>query len=221
MKHPPNLDNLHIGNIIKKIALNKGISSSKIADLICRYENNSNKIYRLDDMDIKDVVQISYLLEYNFLKTISDEYLSYLPPVESHPEQERYYIEWDMQTNHFSVSGDFKSKDTFQKIHVGQYIKNIADKKGWNGQYMAKLLNCTQGNISNLYGRKSLTIKKLIQVSNVLKQNLIAEVYLNRMFIISSPTKFAHCMMTITPQEIRIENMNDRPFLMIFCRKYD
>jgi len=221
MKQTLNLNKLHLGSMIREIALAKGIPSKILAGLILRYQQNSNKIYQQHDMDVEDVILISYLLEYNFLKMISDKYLSHLPPIKNHPEQEIYQIEWNMQTGHLSVIRDIKTHDALQKIHIGQYIEKLTKKRGWNGRYMADLLGCTQGNISDLYTRKGVTIKTMIQISAALKHNLIADVYLSRMFMISSPTKFANCIMTITPQEIRIENSGDKTFPMIYCRKHD
>jgi hypothetical protein len=41
------------------------------------------------------------------------------------------------------------------------------------------------------------------------------------MFIISSPDRFARCTLTMTPQEIRIENPDDKTFLLVYHRKHD
>jgi len=199
MKQNPNLTNLHIGNIIKKIALNKGISSKKIAETLCRYEQNADKIYGLEDMDVEDVVQISYLLEYNFLKAISDEYLSHLPPVETQSEQGSYHLEFDMQIGYATVHGNIGKRDFLQNINIGQNIKNIAEKKGLNQQDMANQLGCSQTTVSFLYKETSLKVKKIIRISNVLEHNIIAEVYLSKMFIVSSLSMFTSCTTTITP----------------------
>jgi len=78
MKKNDSLKDLHIGKIIKEIALQKGISSKKIAAAIHRDQKNADKIFRVNDMDIDDIVCISYLLEYNILELIAKKYLSHL-----------------------------------------------------------------------------------------------------------------------------------------------
>jgi len=205
--------------MIKDIALRKGVSSKEIAHSIRLYENNDSKIYGLNDMDSNDIAQISYLLEFNFLKEISEKYLSHIPVIGKRLEQENYYIELDIKTKELTT--DIGSCDFLQKINIGQYIRGIAEKNGWNQQDMAQLLHCSQSTVSALYRYKSLKIKKLLWISEVLKRNLIAEVYLSKMFIISSPDRFARCILTMTPKEIRIENPDDKTFLMVYYRKQD
>jgi predicted XRE-type DNA-binding protein len=219
MKKTTPLKNLHIGKMIEKIAFNKEVPAKKIVGMILRYQKNEKKIYQLDDMDVEDVILISYLLTYNFLQVISEKYLSHLPHIVINPDQESYDIEWDQETRQFSVSGDIGTSNILDNIHIGKHIKKLAEKKGWNEQYMAKLLHCSQSSISDLYRHKSLKVKKLIQISDMLKHNLIEEVYLNRMFIISSSSKFPRRTMTITAQEVRIENLDDKNFSMVFFRE--
>ena len=72
------LQDLHIGKMIKGVALQKKVASNKIAYAINRYQNNADKIYNLDDMDADDVVRISYVLEHNLLEDISHKYLAHL-----------------------------------------------------------------------------------------------------------------------------------------------
>lgn len=220
MKKDTKLEKFHFGSMIQKIALQKDIPSQKVADRILLYQKNPNKIYQVNDMDCDNIVKISYLLEYNFLNVISEKYLSHLPLIETIHEQEIYYIEWDMQSKHFFVNRDLRNDGTLKNIYIGRYIRAFAEKNEWDEQYMADLLECSQCNISNLYTRKSLTVKKIIQISDALKHNFIAEVYLNRMFITSSPSKFSNCIMTMSPQEVRIENPDDKTFLMVFHRKH-
>ncbi|MDR0363883.1 MAG: hypothetical protein LBH92_02550 [Bacteroidales bacterium] len=216
MKQPANLNDLHIGNMIKEIASNKNIPSKKIAETLLRYQQNANKIYGLADMSAEDVVLISYLLQYNFLKIISEKYLSNLPIIEEISNEEKYYMELDVQTGRIEIIGDIGKKKVLQKIHIGRHIKAVANKNKWNMQYMAKLLNHSQSYISYLYRQKSLKIKKLIQISNILNHNFIAEAYLNRMFIISSSDKSSSATIIKIPQEVRIKNPDDNNFVAIF-----
>jgi plasmid maintenance system antidote protein VapI len=219
MKKEISLDKLHVGSMIKEIVQRKGIPPKELADLILRYQENAAKIYQVNDMECDEMVKISYTTSYNFLKVISEKYLSHLPAIEN--DSYPYYMEYEPQTGHFKIVGDLNSKDALQNIHVGQHIRTFADKNGWDEQNMAKLLQCSQSTVSDLYSRKTLKVKKLLQISNDLGHNFIAEVYLSRMFIISSPDKESRVAITKTAQEVRIENPDDNNFLVIFYRKHD
>ena len=169
-------------------------------------------------MDCEAMVRVSYLMRYNFLKVISEKYLSHLPVIENNSEEERYYMELDEQSGRFKIIGDIGNKEVLLKIHIGHYIKAFADKYRLTQQNMAEELGCGQSYISYLYQQKSLKVKKLIQISNALKHNFIEEVYLDRMFIISSPNKVVRPIIIKTSQEVRIENPDDNNFVAIFRR---
>jgi hypothetical protein len=127
-------------------------------------------------------------------------------------------MELDEQTGHFKIIGDLRDNDILRKIDFGRHLRAFADRNGWNEQDMATLLHRSQSTVSDLYSRKSLRVKKLILISNKLGHNFIAEFYLSRMFIISSPDKGSHATITKTPQEVRIENPDDNNFVVIFHR---
>ena len=213
--------NLIIGNMIKEIATRKGVSSKEISNCIGLYQSNPHKIYGLDDMDSEDVIKISYLMKYNLLQVISKEYLSHLPLIENHPDNENYYMELDAKTGHYKIIGDIENANALSKVYVGKHIRKFAEKNGWSGQYMAKLLQCSESTVSNLYDCKSLKIKKLMSISDDLQYNFIAEVYLSRMFITSSPDMLSKYTITFTSQEVRFKNPDDNTLLMVFCRRDD
>jgi len=81
MKYKKYLKSLNIGSLVKDIADIMQISSCKIVNVLnpVRYEGNENKIFKLNDIDTKDLVRISFLLNYNFLERLSNEYLPMLP----------------------------------------------------------------------------------------------------------------------------------------------
>ena len=201
MKQDADLDSLHLGSMIKEIAHQQNVSSKELAEILRRYEKNANKIYDRSDMDVEDVIRISHKLKYNFLKAISDQYLSHLPLIKNNSQQDSYQIGWDMQTGSFSMIRDIEANDTSQKINIGQYIRNVAEKKGLNEQNMAKLLHCSQSSVSDLYKCESLKVKKIIPISNILNHNFIEEVYLSRIFIVSSQNMFTSCAITVNPKQ--------------------
>ena len=225
MKNKAHLKKLHtgIGSMIKEIARRKRVSSETLANLILCYQENAGKIYKLDDMDSEHVVKISYFLEYNLLEIISKKYLSHIPLSENRPKQENCCMGVNMQTGKIAPIVNIGNRDFLKNIHVGQYIRKIAQKNGWNKQEdMAKHLQCSQSNISYLYKQKSLKLTTLIQISEVLKHNLIAEVYLSQMFVNSSTDDVFSCStVTIAPQQICSENPNDENFLTDFSQQDD
>ena len=212
MKNKANLEKLHIGSMIKEIAMQKEITHQKITALILRYQESPIKVYHVNDMDCDNMVKISYMMEYNFLKVISEKYLSHIPVVEKDLNEKKYYMVLNDKTGDFKIMGDLKDNEVLKKLYVGHHLKAFADKNGWNEQDMAKLLHCSQSYISYLYRQKSMKVKKLLQISDTLKHNFIKEIYLDRMFIVSLPNKSSLPTITITPQEVRIENPYDTTF---------
>jgi len=207
--------------MIKEIAFNKRIPAKEIAKTMdARYQRNPAQIYQLRDIDVGDVVRISYLLRYHLLKVISDRYLSEIPLVEIDSEKEVFYFKLDIYMEDLTFYGNIKNCDFLQRIHIGKHIRKFAEKRGWSQKYTAEeKLKCSQSSVSDLYGSERLTVGKLIQVSKLLKHNFIADVYLSRMLIFSSPDTFANCTITVTSQKVRIENPDDKTFLMTFRRQ--
>ncbi|MCL2290131.1 MAG: helix-turn-helix transcriptional regulator [Bacteroidetes bacterium] len=220
MKKNDSLKDLHIGRIIKEIALQKGISSKKIAALIHRDQKNADKIFRINDMDVEDIVCISYLLECNILELIAKKYLSHLSCSHNFDSAELCLLKIDMRNRRVITDGAGNHYNFLKEIYIGQHIRELAKKNGWSQQDIAKQLHCAQNSVSDLYKRKSLKIKKLIRISDALQYHFIAELYLSQMMINSSFNKIDHCIITIHSQQIRIVNPNDKTNVMVF-RRYD
>jgi transcriptional regulator with XRE-family HTH domain len=221
MKHKEFLKDLHIGKIIKEIAQQKGVSSKQIAAVIRRYETNADKIFRLEDMDIEDIVHISYLLEYNILDYLVKKYLSHLPANTNIIDTESCLLKIDMRTQRVINYNILYNCDFLKEIDIGQHIRKVAKHNSWSELDAAKRLNCSQGTISNLYKSKSLKLKPLILISNALQFNFIAELYLPQIMIIPSHHKFDNCMIILNNQQVTLVNPIDRNILMAFQRNDD
>jgi transcriptional regulator with XRE-family HTH domain len=213
------LKDLHIGRIIKEIALQKGISSKKIAGIINHDQNNADKIFHANDMNIEDVIRISYLLKCNILELITKNYLSHFTCTNHSIVAESCLLKIDMRTQIVTIYDEFCNSDFLKNIHIGKHIREIAKKKEWNGKDMANKLHCSQGMISNLYRSKSLKVKTLIQISNALEYHFIAEIYLSQMIIASFLDMLDNCIITFNPHQIRILNANDKTIVIAFQRK--
>ena len=216
MKNNDFLKNLHIGKIIKEIAIQKGVSSKKIAELILRYQQNANRIYQLDDMDIEDVVLISYLLEYNILDFVVQKYLSHLPFPNYYIGAVSRLMKLDMENKQVVIYDPFKNYDFLKSVHIGQQIKEVAEKNNWNEQDLAKQLQCAQSMVSYLYQSKSLKIKTLIRISDVLQYHFIAKIYLSQMVIVSSLHITDGCIIMLNPLQVHLKNLNGETLTIIF-----
>jgi len=106
-------------------------------------------------------------------------------------------------------------------IHFGKYIKQIADKNGWNQKTIGLRLNLRQNAVSRLYRNQWINVKDLVQFSNALGRNLIAEVYLTQMSFLPALYQIEDCKIVVSEHEIRIENPEDPTFLMKFRREID
>ena len=98
---------------------------------------HADKIFKLDDMYVEDVILISNLLKFNFLKIISDKYLSNIPFTGINLKKENFSIILDMSSNSFQIRKNHIKQEEYE-IHIGSYIKDVAHKKGIKEQQIAK-----------------------------------------------------------------------------------
>jgi DNA-binding Xre family transcriptional regulator len=209
MKNNIDLEDLHIGCIIKEIVHQRGIFAKELAIVINRYRNNSDKIFLLKDMYTDDIVQISYLLKYNILDFLSKKYLPYLPFPDCAINFKSHSIKVNMKDKQVMVFDISNNCDFLTKIHIGQYIKKVAKKKEWDEKNMAKQLKCSQSAVSNLYKKKSLKVKTLIQISATLQYHFIAEAYLAQMIAFPFLNMIANRIIILTAQNIYFENSDN------------
>ena len=213
MKKDDYLEDLHVGSIIKKIAQQRHVSAKILADAIRLYqEDNADKIYFMDDMDCKDIVTVSYLLKYNILDFIAKQHLSHLPFPDCVVNAESRLMKIDMKNKQAMIYDPSNNCNFLKTTNIGQNIKKFADKKGWKQKDMAKYLDRSQGTVSNLYKSKSLRVKTLIWISDVLQYHFIAEAYLSQMLIVPSFNMVEHYTIALNLQQIYIENPNDDTF---------
>ena len=214
--------NLHIGSLIKEIVEEKQIPSKQLSDAINRYEKNADKIYKLEDMDVEDVVRISYSLEYPILDNISKKYMSHLPVVRNKPAQEQLAITFYIKTRRYDLHEITGTCDFLKNIHVGKFIKEVAERNGWNEQNVADRLGRAQNTISNLYTRKSMQVKEIIRISNVFQHNLISDLYLSRMMILHPFKMFDQCTISVIDGHFCFERTDaNKTFSIIFRPRED
>jgi len=218
MKNNDFLKELHIGKIIKDIACHKGISSKKIAEVICRYQQNTDKIFKANDMCTEDVVRISYLLEHNILDFLAKEYLSHLPATEHFIEPATCLLRIDVKKRHITHYKTCCHREFLKKAHIGQHIRAVAKKMAWREQDMANLLQCTQSMISYWLSKKSITVKTLIRILLALQYHFMAEVYLSQMVIDFAITRFNDFILTVHTHQIHVTPSNGDDGLMVYRR---
>ena len=198
---------------MQTIALQKHVSAQKLADEVRRYQRNADKIFKKEDMDMEDALTISDILDCGLPEMISQQYLSHLPSMGL--QKENYSIALNKTGHYTIVSPVFPNR-----INIGKRIREIAERKGWNEREMGKRLGITQSNVSCLYRRERITVKRLIEISRVLGVNLIEEVYLSPRRMVALRNKIVECTITFNEHELRIEHPKDPNFLVEFSRKH-
>jgi len=208
------LEQLHIGKIIKKIASVKKISSKEIADIINRSQQNANKIFWHDDMVIEDIIRISYLLKFNILFFIINEFLPHLITEDTYCAKDTLLLKIDMKSRTV-IYNDFESNINYLKnIHIGNHIKKVAIENKWKNKDVAKLLCCSISDVSYLYQCKSLKIKKLLQISAAFQFNFFSVDYLNYISIGNSLNFIDDCVLLVNRKKIQIINLADNKCLL-------
>ena len=200
--------------MIKDIALKKNITVKKIAKAFFppRYQNNECKIFRLKDLNVEDAIRISHALDYNLLEMISEKYLSHLPSSRSDLKYAYDFMILNFQTGSYQIHRIKKDNDSWKHIHIGQYIKELVQKKGWSEHFLAKQSGSSQSLISYYYNRKSMNIKQLIRFSNALNYNLIAELYLVKMNFNNSLYNFNDLVIKLNTQNSCTEDREEGTF---------
>ena len=217
MRNDDYLKELHIGRIIKELACQNHVSSKKLTGTLFpnRYQLNADKIFKLSDMDVEDVIRMSKIIGFNLLEKISNTYLSHIPFTGSYLEQTDYSITLGLSTRRFVLN----IKEDLEKVHIGKFIKKLAQNKGWVERDMANKMKCNQSLISYYYKHESMKIKPLIHFSLALNYNLIAEVYLVRMGKICSINYFDDCIIKLNTQQNNPDEQVDGTFTITFCQK--
>jgi len=217
--HCDSLDDFHFGRLIEEEAKKKQVSPKQLSMAIFRYQNNERKIFRLADIDEEDAVKISYLLEYNLLERLSKSFLSHLPPVKSKLSIEKHTVTFNLKVKTYDLHGNTGKCDFIEEVDFGKYLKGLAKQYGWSEKQVSEKLQCTQSTISYLYGRKSIKLKKMVQISNVFQHNLIAELYLSRMMVVHPLKIFDQCWLTVINDNICLEKPEDKTCTILFRPK--
>jgi len=214
------LKKLHLGKLIKRVAKNKGVATKDIAVAFNRSKLNASKILWHDDLNIEDVIRVSYLLEYNFLFFIVNDYLLHLTPTSSDRGTEICLFKVDMNSRKIYCNEYEINTNYLKDIKIGEYIKAIAHHKNWCGQEVANRLNCTAANVSYLYKSKSLKVKKLIEISEVFQYDFISNVYLDKINISNSLHFLAGCVINVNKNNIQVIDPINNTCLLYYRQIY-
>ena len=84
--------------------------------------------------------------------------MSHLPVIRNKLAQEQHAITFYIRTKRYDLHGITENCDFLNDIYVGKYVKEMAERNGWNEQNVADRLGCAQNTISNIYTRKSMKI---------------------------------------------------------------
>jgi len=64
-----------------------------------------------------------------------------------------------------------QKKVTIHDIHIGDYIKRVAAKRGVSESQLAKMISRDPSAISRMYTKKTISTEQLWHISNVLEYN--------------------------------------------------
>ena len=143
--------------------------------------------------------------------------MAHLPSPDYIISAESRFMKFDLENRKVMIYDPANNYDFLDDVDMGSLIRKIAKNRGCNEQDMANRLDRYQSNISYLYQRKSLKVKPLIRISNILKHNLIAEAYLSQMTIVSSLNMVDGCIIALHPlPQVFIKNPNDETFSVTF-----
>jgi len=75
MKRETHKNKIHIGAIIKRKADDKGISATKLAEMIHRHDSTVHRLYEREWISTEQLWKISMALEYDFFSEVYGESL--------------------------------------------------------------------------------------------------------------------------------------------------
>ena len=212
------INEFHIGNYFKKVAFEKGITARMFAKAIDSYHQNAEKIFLLDDMDIEDVIRISYLLQHNILFFVVNEYLSHLFNTHEDSEADSCLLTVNMKERSIFSHESVDNCDFLQKIHIGNCIREVVQKSHLSRQEVAHLLQCSESMISYLFRKKSLSVKKLLHISSALHYDFISNVYLSHVFISQSLHFLDDCIISVSRNKITVYHSKNKTNMLVFLR---
>ncbi|MBR3567831.1 MAG: helix-turn-helix transcriptional regulator [Salinivirgaceae bacterium] len=67
---------------------------------------------------------------------------------------------------------------TQQNLHIGQLIKSVFDESGLSVAEFARRINCGRSNIYFIFGRSTIDVKQLIDISTALNHNFLDDLAL-------------------------------------------
>ena len=200
------LQDFHIGNIIREMAGRQGVAAAALAAVLepPRYRGNEEKIFRVKDLNIGDVLRISRALHYNLLKTVSDAFLAHIPFTGRHVMQAFDAVTLDFRTGRYQfhrytdgnrIKGGADNPDSrrnpdgdgaeavfrfLRDFHIGDYCREVARAKNMNGKFIARRMGCSAGSVRYYFLQKDMKLGTAVMLSRALEHNLIAEIYLIR-----------------------------------------
>jgi len=210
------LKDLHIGKILKEIAVEKGVSSKEIAGIINYNPFNADKIFKMNDMNIEDIVRISFLLKDNILDLISKKYLPHLSLPDNYVIDTSRLMQIDVETKQIIIYDPYNNCNFLEETHIGQHIREVAEYKKYKLKEMASKLQCAQSMVSYIYKKKSIKVKMLIKISLLLQYNFIAATYLSQMTTVFSMNMVNGCTIRLDPLQVSLNHANNKTFSMVF-----
>lgn len=64
-----------------------------------------------------------------------------------------------------------------KSVCLGQHIRRIVDGQHWNYSDFARAINCSRSSLYHIFNSDDISVKRLLQISRVLKYDFFSEIY--------------------------------------------
>ena len=82
-------------------------------------------------------------------------------------------------------------------VHIGSEIKRVLKEKNVTVTEFAKQICCHRKNVYDIFGRKTLDIDRIIQISEILDYDFIRELYMEPSDVKEFRLRFADGQLTV------------------------
>ena len=96
--------------------------------------------------------------------------------------------------------------ENLKKIHIGERIKEVFDQKKMSIAQFAASLHCDRANVYNIFRRKKIDIHLLLDISEILQHNFLAEICAGHEFAISTSLTKIYFVIEINSMDTKTLN---------------
>jgi len=126
----------------------------------------------------------------------------------------------DPSTKSYSIAGQSGDCSFLDNLHVGAYIRKVAEDNGYTEKEVGVRLGYTQSVVSEIYKSDSIKVKKLFWISEKLQRHFVYELFLSKIKIIPSYSALYQIEISFDEQTVCINNPCDNSVIFKYLRYY-